>query len=170
MGLPHWVALITPIHALRIISPLLVLVTTASLLSAKRQPATTSSHSPITSVVVASRIPRRAPILVFLSLVAASYFADGITFVVQTVLSKRWDYQTGIEGNAVAGLLAFAGLAALGSWKDVEGVEVWDMKRVKLSLAAALILDIALVVLLGLAIPDLRTGSDLFASERSISS
>lgn len=51
---------------------------------------------------------------------------------------------------AIEGLTAFAGLAALGAWKDIHGVEVWFMKRVRAGVTWALLLDIAQVVLLGL--------------------
>ncbi|KAG6920115.1 hypothetical protein DXG01_010183 [Tephrocybe rancida] len=111
-----------------------------------------TSPSPITSVVVATNVPRRAFILIFLSLAAFTYFLDGLTFTVQTVLDKYWLRNTGIEFNSVVGLIAFAGLAILGSWKDIQGVQVWTFKRVKLSVGAALALDIALATLLGLRI------------------
>ncbi|OBZ68102.1 ATP-binding cassette sub-family B member 6, mitochondrial [Grifola frondosa] len=46
----------------------------------------------------------------------------------------------------------FAGLAALGAWKDINGVDVWSLKRLKFSIFAALALDIAQVVILSLSI------------------
>jgi hypothetical protein len=69
---------------------------------------------------------------------------------VYAVFYKSWPKWTGIEVAAVEGLTAFAGLAALGAWKDIRGVEVWFMKRVKAGVTWALVLDIAQVVLLGL--------------------
>jgi hypothetical protein len=139
-----------PILVLRILSPSLVLLSTLSILPS--QPLPPSSHPDITSVVVATRVPRRAVILATLSLSALSYFLDGITFVVYAVLHKHWPHNTGIDINAITGLLAFAGLAALGSWKDIHGVQVWSMTRLKLAIFVSLGLDIALTVLLGRAL------------------
>ncbi len=139
-----------PILVLRILSPSLVLLATLSILPS--QPLPPSSHPDITSVVVATRVPRRAVILATLSLSALTYFLDGITFVVYAVLHKHWPYNTGIDISAITGLLAFAGLAALGSWKDIHGVQVWSMTRLKLAILVSLGLDIALAVLLGRAL------------------
>ena len=69
------------------------------------------------------------------------------------VVRKDWPAFTGLEVNAVIGLLAFSGLAALGAWKEVRGVDVWSLNRFKVGVLAALALDIAQVVLLALAIP-----------------
>ncbi|KAK2467807.1 hypothetical protein APHAL10511_000102 [Amanita phalloides] len=136
-----------PILVLRILSPALVLLAALSLFFS--QPLHHSSNSHITSVVVATRVPRRALILSALSLVAFTYFLDGITFAVYAVLDKSWPRGTGIDISAVVGLVAFAGTAALGSWKDIHGLDVWSMKRVKLAVFASFALDLALVVLLG---------------------
>lgn len=131
---------------LRFVSPLAVALATLSLFFTHPPPP--ASPSPISSVVVASRIPRRAVILVLLSLSGFSYFLDGITLIVFAVIQKQWTPYTGVEFNAIVGLAAFAGLAALGTWKDIHGVEVWFLKRVKASVAAALVLDLALTVTL----------------------
>lgn len=133
---------------IRILSPTLVLLTTGSLIFSR--PLVPTSPSPITSVVVATRIPRRAAILSLLSLASFTFLFDGLSFVVYTVWNKFWPRCTGIEINSIVGTVAFSGLAALGAWKDLHGVQVWDMKRVKTSIALALLLDIALVALTGL--------------------
>ncbi|KAJ8494557.1 hypothetical protein ONZ45_g13206 [Pleurotus djamor] len=133
---------------LRILSPSIILIATLSIVTSR--PPQPSEPSPITSVVVANRVPRRAIILSFLSLSALTFFLDGLTFVVQAVITKEWPLHTGIELNAVIGLASFAGLAALGAWKDVAGVEVWFFKRIKGAIAFSLVLDIAVVILFGL--------------------
>lgn len=148
--------ILQPVFSLRILSPALVFVTTISLLSLR--PQSSETPSPITSVVVATVVPRRASILALLSLISSSYFLDGAAFVVFTILDKFWPRHTGIEINTVIGVAAFAGLAALGSWKDVNGVAVWTSRRIKTVVALALMMDTALVVLLGLKIRDLRNG------------
>ncbi|KAF7782451.1 hypothetical protein Agabi119p4_1827 [Agaricus bisporus var. burnettii] len=139
---------------LRILSPAFVLFTSLSLLSLR--PSSPGSSSPITSVVVANIIPRRAAILSLLSIVSISYFLDGAAFVVYVVYEKVWPHHTGIEINSLLGVTAFAGLAALGAWKDVHGAPVWTLRRIKLVVALALLLDLALVVLLGLRIQQTR--------------
>ncbi|PFH52007.1 hypothetical protein AMATHDRAFT_57687 [Amanita thiersii Skay4041] len=139
-----------PILILRILSPSLVLLTTLSLFTS--HPSSPSPFSEITSVVVATRVPRRAIILSTLSLSAFTYFLDGISFVVYAVLDKFWPRYTGLDVNAILGLAAFAGLAALGSWKDIHGIEVWFMKRLKFAIFLSLGLDIVLVVLLSMVL------------------
>ncbi|THH20779.1 hypothetical protein EW146_g623 [Bondarzewia mesenterica] len=110
------------LFALRVISPALVLLSALSIIPTR--PAPPSSPSPITSVVVATRIPRRALILFLLSLSSFTYLLDGLAFVVFAVFRKVWPYNSGIEINAVLGLIGFSGLAALGAWKDIKGVDV----------------------------------------------
>ncbi|KAI0072708.1 hypothetical protein K474DRAFT_338651 [Panus rudis PR-1116 ss-1] len=148
MALPGVTIPFLPVFILRIVSPAIVLLSTLALLPAKPSPPT--SPSPITSVVVATRTPRRALILSLLSLSALTYLLDGLTFVIYAVLNKTWPRLTGVEIGAVEGVAAFAGLAALGAWKDIQGVDVWSLKRVRVSITVSLLVDIALVVLLGL--------------------
>ena len=73
--------------------------------------------------------------------------------MVYAVLNRIWPQNTGIEINAIVGIIAYSGLAAFGTWKDVHGVTVWTLRRVKAVIAFALLLDIAHVVLLGLLTP-----------------
>jgi hypothetical protein len=139
---------------LRLISPAFVFLSALSLVFAR--PPSHDSPSSITPVVVAVRIPRRALILSLLTFSALTYFLDGFTFILYAIIDKIWPQNTGIDINAVIGLVAFSGLAAFGAWKDVHGVEVWFLKRVKASLAISLVLDIAQVILIGLSIRSLR--------------
>ncbi|KAJ3749144.1 mitochondrial half-size ABC transporter [Lentinula detonsa] len=133
---------------LRVISPAFIFFSSLSLFFLR--PLTPTSPSPITSVVIARRIPRRASILLFLTLCSLTYLGDGLTFIVYAIIQKNWPWYSGIEVNALLGVVAFSGLAALGTWKDLHGVPIWDMKRVKLSVALSLLLDIVLVVLFSL--------------------
>ncbi|KAI9429964.1 hypothetical protein H4582DRAFT_2087771, partial [Lactarius indigo] len=132
---------------LRVLSPSLVLFTTISLFTTRPPPP--PSPSPITSVVVATRVPRRALILSCLSFSSFTYLFDGLAFVIYAIVNKYWPPRTGIDINSLIGLVAFSGLAALGSWKDVKGVDVWSLKRVKVSIILSLILDVAQAVLYG---------------------
>jgi ATP-binding cassette subfamily B (MDR/TAP) protein 6 len=93
-----------------------------------------------------------------LSTISISYFLDGAAFVGFVVYEKVWPRHTGVEINALLGVAAFAGLAALGAWKDVNGAQVWTLRRLKRVVALALLLDLALVVLLGLRIQEARNG------------
>ncbi|KAK7692857.1 hypothetical protein QCA50_004492 [Cerrena zonata] len=148
MALPAVTTTILPFFILRVVSPALVLLSTLLIIPARPSPP--QSPSPITSVVVATRTPRRAVILALLSLLSLTYLSDGIVFIVFVVFHKSWPSLTGTEIGALEGVIAFAGLAALGTWKDVHGVDVWNSKRLKLGLGGSLVLDIALVVLYGL--------------------
>lgn len=112
-------------------------------------------------MVVRSELPRRSTILLFLTLTSLTYLADGLAFTIFAVVTKHWTRDTGIEFNAVLGLVAFSGLAALGAWKDVQGVDVWFRKRVKASVAAALILDILLAIFLALNLSKKDSSSSL---------
>ncbi|KAJ6603106.1 hypothetical protein B0H10DRAFT_1957867 [Mycena sp. CBHHK59/15] len=134
------------LFVLRVLSPALVCLSAVSLLPASPPPP--ASPSPITRVVVSTVVPRRALILCLLSLFALTFLLDGLIFVVYAVIDKTWPQESGIEFNAVIGLVAFAGLAALGAWKDIRGVDVWSMKRIKLSVATASALDLAIVILM----------------------
>ncbi|KAG2033522.1 hypothetical protein BDR03DRAFT_967434 [Suillus americanus] len=129
----------------RVASPAVVLLATLSLISSKRL--SHQHQSPITPVVVTSRVPRRTLILVLLSISAFTFLADGLAYVVYAVLNKVWPKGTGIEIASVLGLLAYAGLAALGAWKDASDDEIWNRSRVKLAIAIALALDIVQVIL-----------------------
>ncbi|KAG2125942.1 hypothetical protein DEU56DRAFT_823368 [Suillus clintonianus] len=131
--------------AVRVASPSVVLLATLSLISTKRL--SPPSPSPITPVVVTSRIPRRTLILALLTLSAFTFLADGLAYVAYAVLNKLWPKATGIEIASLLGLLAYAGLAALGAWKDANDVEIWNRRRVKVAIAFALALDILQAVL-----------------------
>ncbi|KAH7926500.1 hypothetical protein BV22DRAFT_1032756 [Leucogyrophana mollusca] len=139
------VALVDALFGVRIASPALVLLAALSLVPTKAP--TPPSPSPITPVVVESRVPRRALILALLSIISASFFVDGLAYIVNAIIVK-WPRHTGIECVAVTGLVAYGGLAALGAWKDVRGVEVWTRRRVKVAIGLALVLDIVQLALL----------------------
>ncbi len=139
-----------PIFVFRILSPSLVLLIALTLFFTKPQPVRPPSE--ITPIVVANVIPRRAVILAHLSLVALSYLLDGLAFVVFAIVDHDWPRQTGIPINTITGLIAFSGIAALGTWKDVHGVDVWLLKRVKLAVALSLVVDITLTVFLSLSL------------------
>lgn len=140
--------LVLPTFVARVLSPSIVLLTTLSLFFT--HPHTLRSSSPITPVVVANAVPRRTLILTLLSLVALTYLLDGLFFVVYAILDNDWPRHSGIPINTVTGLVSFSGLAALGAWKEIHGVEVWLLRRVKVAIAAGLALDISLAVMLAL--------------------
>lgn len=133
------------LFALRVSSPALALLATLSLVTLR--PTHHAEPTDVTLVVVATRTPRRAAILTLLSLVALTFLLNGLDFVAFAVIDKKWPQRTGIEVNAVLGLLAFAGMAVVGAWKDIIGVNVWDRKRVKTGVFATLLVDIALATL-----------------------
>ncbi|KAG9316420.1 hypothetical protein JVU11DRAFT_2454 [Chiua virens] len=142
--------LASALFALRVASPAAVLLSTLSLFPSK--PLSPPSPSPITPVVVQSRVPRKPLILTLLSLVALSFLVDGLAYVAYAVFNGVWRPGTGVELAALLGLVAYVTLAALGAYKDVNNIEIWSRKRVKASIFIALAFDIAQVVLLALSV------------------
>lgn len=151
-------ALLTALFAVRLAFSVVLLATSLSFLTAKNS-TSPSSNSPITSVVVAVTTPRRSLILSILSLVALTYFLDGFGLVLHSVLSKHWQgtpsaghwwrsQWSGIEVEAVAGLLASGLLAIIGVWKESQGVPVWSMKRPKFWAATAIVGTVVEVALI----------------------
>ncbi|KAF9244997.1 hypothetical protein BU15DRAFT_71347 [Melanogaster broomeanus] len=136
------------LFGLRVSSPAVVFLAAISLLPTK--PLSPPSPSPIIPVVLQSRIPRRALILALLSLAAFSFLLDGLAYVAYAVLNGVWRPSTGVELASVLGLIAYAGLAAVGAYKDVNNIEIWSRKRVKVAIFVALVLDVTQVVLLAL--------------------
>ncbi|KAF8490345.1 hypothetical protein F5888DRAFT_1808164 [Russula emetica] len=136
---------------LRVISPSIVLLTTISLLTA--QPSLSPTPSPITPVTVATRVPRHGLILSCLTFSSFIYLFDGLAFVTYAVINKYWPQCTGLEINALIGLVAFSGLAALGSLKEVQGVDVWLLRRMRISIFLSIGLDATQVALYGTSMP-----------------
>jgi len=145
------VAIDPTLFIFRVLSPSLVLLTTLSLLTTRPSPP--PSPSPIVAVTVAALTPRRGLILTCLSFSSFIYLFDGLAFIIYAVINKYWPQRTGIEINALVGLVAFSGLAALASWKDVNGVDVWLFKRIVFSVFLSLILDVAQVIIYGTSMP-----------------
>ncbi|KAF8894942.1 hypothetical protein CPB84DRAFT_1816097 [Gymnopilus junonius] len=139
-------SLLTPTFVARVLSPGIFFLSALSLLFTHPKPP--SSPSPITPVVVASAVPRRALILTLLTFISFTYLFDGLSFVVFALVDHEWPRHSGIPVNTIIGLIAFSGLAALGTWKDVHGVDVWSLARIKTATAATLLIDIGLTVLL----------------------
>lgn len=141
-------ALTQALFILRIVSPALVLLSGLSVIPARAPP---TPPAQITSVVVKTQTPRRALILSFLSLASLSFLADGLAFVVYAVINKYWPKYSAIEISAILGIIAYSGLAALGAYKDIKGVDVWSFRSIKTAVTLALALDIATVVLQGIS-------------------
>ncbi|KAF7321485.1 ABC transporter protein [Mycena kentingensis (nom. inval.)] len=131
---------------LRVAGPLPALLASLSLL--RTRPTLPSTPSDILHIVVEQRVPRRGLVLALLSLLALSGLIDGLIFVAFAVIDKAWPHNTGIEYNAILVVVAYAGLAALGAWKEVQGVEVWSRRRLKWAIAASTAVDVALVAFL----------------------
>ncbi|KAG9037208.1 hypothetical protein FRB95_006461 [Tulasnella sp. JGI-2019a] len=116
-----------------------------------------SSDSPIVNVTVPVKTPRRTLILTILALSATTYLLDGTVVVLQAVLWRKWEGAygkwTGVEVANVLGLIAFGGLAVVGTWKDAKGNDVWMLRRTKAFALVAVSFTVAEVVLLGLVIP-----------------
>ncbi|KAJ7072460.1 hypothetical protein C8F01DRAFT_1216110 [Mycena amicta] len=151
--------------SLRVLQPVPVVLAVLSLLFFPVAPGLPHSPVDITRVVVPTVIPRRGLILTLLSLLSLSALLDGLLFVSFAVIDKAWPHNTGIEYNAILGVVAFAGLAALGAWKDIQGVDVWSQKRLRLAVATSCVLDLAIVALLA---KSFNTGSRFPLTHKSI--
>ncbi|TDL26049.1 hypothetical protein BD410DRAFT_764367 [Rickenella mellea] len=155
-------ALLIALFTTRIVFPVLLLATALSLLRLKPASPQDASPSPITSVTVAVKTPRRALILSLLSLVALSYFLDGFALILHSLISKTWQGTPehgwwiaqwgGLEVETLLGLLASGLLAIIGVWKEVERIPVWIKRRVKLWAGIAVDATALEVVLLGLTV------------------
>ena len=149
--------LLTALLVLRIAGPGVLVLLVSSLIFLRH-----SSHdhdhdnSPIVSVIISKKAPRRAVILSFLSLIAATFFLDGVVVVARAVLTGTWEGSSPqwrlIEVGDVLGLVAVAGLAALGTWKDVNGVEVWTLQRIRFFAVLSWVVDVIQVVLLAVSV------------------
>ena len=145
------------LFAIRLAFPITLLISSISLLTIKPT-LTSTSPSPINSVVVAVTTPRRSLILSLLSLVALTYFLDGFALVLHSVLTKTWQgipqhgpwiaQWSGLEVEVIAGLLASGLLAILGVWKESQGITIWTMSSPKLWAALAVIGTIVEVTLI----------------------
>lgn len=130
-------ALLTALFVVRLLFSTLLLCTSLSLFRLKSP--SYDALSGVTPVVVAVKTPRRSLILSLLYIVALSYFLDGFALVLHSVLSKtwqgtpRWHWShsewSGLEVEAIFGLLSAGLLAAIGSWKESKDVPVWTLKR-----------------------------------------
>ena len=74
-----------------------------------------------------------------------------------SVSRSRWTLGTGIFLASLLGLVTYAGLTALGAWKDIHNIPVWSLRLVELVIALALALDIVQVVLLVLLCLSVKT-------------
>ncbi|KAG9074423.1 hypothetical protein FRC06_010704, partial [Ceratobasidium sp. 370] len=138
---------------------LLGLLAVSPLLKRPVQPSAeaTNGHSPIVSVVRAVKVPRRQLILSLLSLAAFTAFLDGTVTVANAIFKHVVETELppwrGIEFYAVALLVAFAGFALVGSYKDAHGASIWESKLLKMFVFVALVCDIAMAVLIPLVVP-----------------
>jgi len=132
-------ASLAALFVVRLVLSTVLLATSLSLFSIAPSP--NGPLSGVTPVVVAVKTPRRSLVLSLLFLIALTYFLDGFALVLHSVLSKSWqgtptvhwwDSQwSGLEVEAVFGLLSSALLAIVGSWKEAAGFPVWALKRPK---------------------------------------
>lgn len=141
-----------------------------------RQVTTDNSHSAITQVVVKVVKPRYAAILALGTIVAATYFADGVVLIGTAVLRHVWEGYTPqwhrLEYADVAGLTAFALLLAIGSYKESKDIAVWTRRGVKFFVFLAILIDSAQLALIALTAsflppPSRGASSNVFYTCRS---
>jgi hypothetical protein len=138
---------------------LLALLLVSPLLKGPNEPspAATNGHSAIVSVVRAVKVPRRQLIISLLSLAALTAFLDGSVTVANAIFKHVVETQLppwrGIEYYSVALLVAFAGIALVGSFKDARGISIWQSKLLKFFVFTGLVFDVALAALIPLVVP-----------------
>ncbi|CAE6518555.1 unnamed protein product [Rhizoctonia solani] len=116
---------------------LLVLLLASPLLKGPSPPQyTTNDRSEITTVVRAIKTPRRQLVVFLLTLAALSAFLDGSVTVGLAIFKDTFETKLpawkGIEFYSVALLVAFAGFAIIGAFKEARGVPIWQSKLLKL--------------------------------------
>ncbi|QRV96609.1 ABC transporter [Ceratobasidium sp. AG-Ba] len=120
-------------------------------------PPDANGHSPIVSVVRAVKVPRRQLIISLLTLAAFTAFLDGTVTVANAIFRHVVETTQapwrGIEYYAVALLVAHAGFALVGSYKDTHGASVWQSPILKTFVFVGLVCDIAMAVLIPLIVP-----------------
>ncbi|KEP47157.1 vacuolar ABC heavy metal transporter (HMT1) [Rhizoctonia solani 123E] len=137
---------------------LLVLLLASPLLKGPSPPQyTTSGTSEITTVVRAVKTPRRQLVVFLLSLAALSAFLDGSVTVGLAIFKHIFETKLpawkGIEFYSVALLVAFAGFAIIGAFKEARGAPIWQSKLLKLFVLVALVFDVVIAILIPLIVP-----------------
>lgn len=158
-------AVLTTLFAVRVALPLVLLAISLSLFTLKAH-ATIPQRTPIIAVTVEVKTPRRSLILSLLSLIALTYFLDGFALILHSVLSRQWQgtpsyLWSGLEVEALGGLLATGLLAIIGTVKEMSGVDVWSTKRPKFWAVIAVAGTLVEVILLGLSLRFIHKGTNI---------
>ncbi len=139
-----------PIHILHYLSPLLILAPTLTLF---RPPSPPPPELPgVRPIVTKHVIPRCSLILIVLSLLAASYLADGLTFVVSVVVTKQWDADVPLSGrgDGWAWVIYTAGGFVL--WSTIAvlcaALNVYEKDGIVVAATFGLVSEVVLLVLL----------------------
>jgi hypothetical protein len=105
------------------------------------------SFDEVTPILVPHVRPRRALVFSLISIVAFTYATDAAVNIIRAVLWATWSPPGPI--GLVSYLLGFLAFALFGislSWKDVYGAGVWQRKRVKFFVIAAVAVQVAHVI------------------------
>ncbi|CAE7126377.1 unnamed protein product [Rhizoctonia solani] len=137
---------------------LLVLLLASPLLKGPSPPQyTTNDRSEITTVVRAIKTPRRQLVVFLLTLAALSAFLDGSVTVGLAIFKDTFETKLpawkGIEFYSVALLVAFAGFAIIGAFKEARGVPIWQSKLLKLFVFVALAFDVVIAIIIPILVP-----------------
>lgn len=136
------------LFASRIVTSFLLLAVSLSTLSLK--PALGSIQLQESSTLITITTPRRGLILALLSLISVSFFSDGLTLIVHSVISKIWQGTpnlglslwrskwSGLDIEAVIGLFSSTLLSSVAVWKEYHKIAVWTTWRPKLWAIVAL--------------------------------
>ncbi|KAF8750647.1 ABC transporter transmembrane region [Rhizoctonia solani] len=120
----------------------------------------TLAMAPSPEVLFQLRAAESATLLVLLlgaPLAALTAFLDGSVTVGLAVIKHVFETNLppwkGTEFHSVALLVAFAGFAIIGAFKEARGAPIWQSKLLKLFVFAALAFDVALAILIPLVVP-----------------
>lgn len=142
---------LSSLGAIRVVVPIILLTISISLGSLKRPTARIELVENELSEETVIKSPRRGPIVSSLVIVSMTYFSDGLCFLLQSVIGKTWTGLGGLGDDAVhssmiglgfesvSGLIATGLLASVGLWKDLQGLPVWSLRRLKVWALVALV-------------------------------
>lgn len=142
-------SLADPLFIFNVVTPsILLLIAILSIFTRPTSSKSETTPDDITPVLVPVVTPRRALIITLLSLAAATYFTDAALLIVRAILSQVWGNFGPVSiAGYVIGVAAFFSLAIIGTWKETNGTNIWQTRRVRVFAAFAIVFEIARIII-----------------------